>query len=84
MSPTIKSLLTAAVLGAAAPALAVAAVHVEAGGPGFISFDIAQLPTPASFVSGSSFTLNNIKGVFKGVSGKRSIEFFKNSLSGGF
>lgn len=84
MSPTIKALLTAAVLGAAAPALAVAGVHVESGGPGFISFDIAQLPTPASFVSGSSFTLTNVKGVFNGVSGKRTIDFFNNSLGGGF
>jgi hypothetical protein len=84
MTLPIRSLIAAAVVAAATPTLAATAVHIEAGGPGFLSFNIAEQPTPTAFVPGSSFTLTNVKGVFNGVSGKRTIDFFNNSLGGGF
>lgn len=84
MSPIAKALLATVVLAAAVPATAATRVHVEAGGPGFISFDIADQPVPAAFVAGGSFTLTNVSGTFAGVAGKRTIDFFNNSLGGGF
>lgn len=84
MSPIVRAIIVTAVLMPAVPAFAAAAVHFESGEPGFLSFTIAQLPTPASFSLGSSFTLTNVAGVFDGVVGKRTIDFFNNSRGGGF
>ncbi len=84
MSPIVRAIIAAAALIPAASAFAVPAVHIESGGPGFLSFTIAQLPTPASFESGNSFTLTNVAGVFDGIVGKRTIDFFSNNLGGGF
>ena len=84
MSPIVRAIIATAVLIPTVPAFAVAAVHFEAGAPGFVSFTIAQLPTPASFALGSSFTLTNVAGIFEGIVGKRTIDFFNNSRGGGF
>ncbi|QYE36882.1 PEPxxWA-CTERM sorting domain-containing protein [Polymorphobacter sp. PAMC 29334] len=84
MNSLFRALVVGSALTSAVPALAVMGVHVESGEPGFISFDIAELPNPASFISGSYLTLNNVKGVFNGIAGKRTIDFFNNSLGGGF
>ena len=84
MSSSIQSLIAASILSSATPAVAVIAVHVETGGPHAVSFTIAEQPVPASFILGSSFVLNGVKGTFDGIAGTRSIEFFNNSLDGGF
>ena len=84
MSLSIRSLIAVGALALATPALAVTAVHFETGGAHPVSFDIAEQPLPVTFVSGSSFILNGVKGIFDGVAGKRSIQFFNNSLNGGF
>ena len=75
------ALLCMLFFGAVTPVSAATTVRVETAGA---SFTIVEQPEPSTFVAGSSFTLDDVHGVFGGVAGTRSVAFFNNSLGGGF
>ncbi len=75
--------LTAALVAMPGPAAAASLVHFSMAGEHSAEFDLRQSPTPASFVTGSSFVLDGIAGTFENAAGTASIRFFNDSLGGG-